>query len=296
MKICGISDIHGELIDTPKCEVLCICGDIVGLNDQRALDASRHWWYNRFTKWVNRQPCEKVIITPGNHDFFIEHAYKNNYLSELKQDLSMRTSGKLVILVNDDYTYKNTKFYGCPFILPIPYQLGRWAFESNNIGADNNRCYGHIPADTDVLLTHDNPYNNPVLEYYIPAGVKYHFYGHWHDGASDESNNNYNCSILDDMYNRKKGFKPIVVDTMTFEEKQTIEKELLYRLMVYAKLTLSQEEAEKFENFINTSSEIVLTSKELFDVLEEDKTPLPVTGEVLEPECVKYEEDEEDED
>lgn len=48
MKICGISDIHGEFIDTPVCDVLCICGDIVGLNDQRALDASRKWWYNRF--------------------------------------------------------------------------------------------------------------------------------------------------------------------------------------------------------------------------------------------------------
>lgn len=42
MKICGISDIHGEFIDTPVCDVLCICGDIVGLNDQRALDASRN--------------------------------------------------------------------------------------------------------------------------------------------------------------------------------------------------------------------------------------------------------------
>lgn len=293
MKICGISDIHGELIDIPKCEVLCICGDIVGLNDQRSTDASRHWWYNRFTNWVNRQPCDKVIVTPGNHDFFIEHAYKNNYLSELKQDLSIRTSGKLVILINDDYTYKNTKFYGCPFIRPIPFQLGRWAFEDDYSGMQGDCCYSNIPADTDVLITHDNPFNNGVLDYFIPKGIKYHLYGHWHDGASEVSKNRYNCSILNDMYNRKKGFKPIVIDTMTFEEKVTIEKELLLRLIIYARLTLSQEKAEEFEAFVNTSSDLVLTSKELFDVLEEDKTPLPVTGEVFEPECVTYEEENE---
>lgn len=70
MKICGLSDIHGQFRDIPECDVLCITGDIVGLNDQRSIDASRHWWYTRFTKWVNRLPCKKVIITPGNHDFF----------------------------------------------------------------------------------------------------------------------------------------------------------------------------------------------------------------------------------
>ena len=34
MKICGISDIHGDLnINIPECDVLCICGDVINLND-----------------------------------------------------------------------------------------------------------------------------------------------------------------------------------------------------------------------------------------------------------------------
>ena len=44
MKICGLSDIHGQFRDIPKCDVLCITGDIINLNDQRSIDASRHWW------------------------------------------------------------------------------------------------------------------------------------------------------------------------------------------------------------------------------------------------------------
>ncbi|QOR57526.1 DNA double-strand break repair protein [uncultured phage cr125_1] len=71
MKICSLSDIHGQFKDIPECDVLCIPGDIINLNDQRSIDASRHWWYNRFTNWVNRLPCKKVIITPGNHKLFL---------------------------------------------------------------------------------------------------------------------------------------------------------------------------------------------------------------------------------
>lgn len=296
MKICSISDIHGELIDIPKCDVLCICGDIVGLNDQRSMDASRYWWYNRFTSWVNRQPCDKVIITPGNHDFFIEHAYKNDYLSELKLDLSVRTNGKLVILINDDYTYKETKFYGCPFIRPIFFQEDRWAFRDNYSGTNNDCCYDNIPADTDVLLTHDNPYNNEVLEYYMPKGIPYHLYGHWHDGFSEEVKGRYNCSILDDNYNRKKKFKPITIEIMAKFNITEIKKEYLKDLTMYFEVFCKLQgiegaEYDKVKAFFTIQKEVL----DLPFIEKEDETPLPVTGEKFEPECVSYE-DEENED
>lgn len=76
MKVCSLSDLHGNFIDIPECDVLCICGDIVGLVEQRSIEQSRHWWYNRFTNWVNKLPCKKVIITPGNHDFFLKMLIK----------------------------------------------------------------------------------------------------------------------------------------------------------------------------------------------------------------------------
>lgn len=225
MKICGISDIHGTFIDIPKCDVLCICGDIISLKNQRSIDDSRNWWYTRFVEWVNKQPCNKVIITAGNHDFFLEHAYKNNYLSELKQDLSVRTNGKLVILINEEYVYKDTKFYGCPFIRPIFYQTSKWAFEDDYHGTENPCCYDSIPADTNVLITHDNPHRSKVLAYYVPEGIKYHLYGHWHEGESSEEENLHNCSLLDNMYNIKEDFEIVSIDTSIGEEQLEEEKD-----------------------------------------------------------------------
>lgn len=65
MKICGISDIHGNLYNgIPECDVLCICGDIVPLNEQRSMDASLKWWQTRFAKWVDKLPCKKYQQCP----------------------------------------------------------------------------------------------------------------------------------------------------------------------------------------------------------------------------------------
>lgn len=279
MKICGISDIHGEFIDTPVCDVLCICGDIVGLNDQRALDASRKWWYNRFANWVNRQPCDKVIITPGNHDFFLEDAYKKGYLSELKQDLSVRTNGKLVILINEEYTYNEIKFYGCPFINPIPFQEGRWAFESSHTE------YNDIPKDVDVLITHDNPYKNMMLgvslENISPKEF-IHLYGHWHDGPSKRDNKSFNCSMLNDMYKRKKGWKPIEIEVMTPSDKIEINKEylstLIYHFRAFSALKGGKIGIDEVKEFF------ALQKEQLGITSEEDEVELPITGEEIEDE------------
>ena len=70
MKIIGVSDIHGNLIDIPKCDVLCIAGDIINLNDQKNFLKSEHWWKTRFLTWAMKQPCDKIIIVPGNHKLF----------------------------------------------------------------------------------------------------------------------------------------------------------------------------------------------------------------------------------
>lgn len=302
MKIIGISDIHGEFRDLPKCEVICICGDIVGLNDQRAMDASRKWWYNRFTAWVNRLDCEKVIITPGNHDFFIEDAVKRGYFSELKQDLSVRTNGKLVMLVNEEYVYNGIKFYGCPYIQPISFQVGRWAFEDDAYNTNGDNCvYSSIPEDTDVLITHDSPIYNGKLEYCISSKTftkpLYHLYGHWHDGASDPYIRRYNCSVLNDIYNHKKDFKYVEIEVMTEDEKTKIELEYLDLLRVtfdaYFRLkgeTLTREDIQEFFN---------IQKRDLNIVAEEDTIPLPITGDIimnaeLEPIFVEKEDDDED--
>ena len=208
MKITAISDIHGMLsiIKIEPCDVLCICGDIINLNDQRDLIASYKWWTTRFVKWVNEQPCNKVFITPGNHDFFIESVYHDffsdipNY-TEFKSELSKLTHNKLVLLIDEEYIYGGLKFYGTPWINKISFSRSEWAFENNN----NQKCakqFDIIPEDVDILLTHDSPINNETLGIKCESlSYDAHFYGHWHSGESDLLKKQYNCSYLNDMYN-----------------------------------------------------------------------------------------------
>ena len=71
MRICAISDIHGHLINIPECDVLCIAGDIVNLLAQRSNEESDKFWSITFVNWVDKLPCKKVIVVPGNHDIYI---------------------------------------------------------------------------------------------------------------------------------------------------------------------------------------------------------------------------------
>lgn len=170
MKICGISDIHGNLIENiPECDVLCICGDIVTLNAQRNIEASKHWWETKFIKWVDKLPCKKVIIIPGNHDFYLEYKYKLNEWGSFKDNMQILSKGKLVFLIDEMYIYEGVKFYGSPWIKPIEFQEDRWTFSRFDTYKDIPQC--------DILLTHDNPFCNEALDVFSFGKSKYHYMG-----------------------------------------------------------------------------------------------------------------------
>ena len=224
MKICGISDIHGDLnINIPECDVLCICGDVINLNDQRDIPASKHWWETRFVKWVASLPCKKVIVIPGNHDFFLERMYSECW-GWFKDHMTLLTNKKLEFLIDESFYYEDVHFYGTPWIEPILFQEGRWAFERNF-----NENSIEIPK-CDVLLTHDNPYKNENVRVNNSIAT-YHLFGHWHNGEDNIILCRFNCSILDDMYNRKKKFKCVIIDIMTTSEKNKIEQAFLDKIL-----------------------------------------------------------------
>lgn len=202
MTINGLSDIHGNLYNNiPKCDILCICGDIVSLNNQRDINKSSYWFYNKFFNWINKLNCSKVIIVPGNHDFYLENKYKEDY-DRLKANFRIQTNNKAILLIDESYVYNNVKFYGSPWIRPIDFQEDKWAFSAK---LNSNNKLNNIPQDTDILITHDSPLHNNLL-YEKAKNIKYHLYGHWHSDLSDTKNNRYNCSILTDNYNFKKKF------------------------------------------------------------------------------------------
>ena len=208
MKICAISDIHGNLVkNIPTCDALIICGDIVPLQIQRDIEKSKEWWLNDFCNWVKDLPCEKVIFTAGNHDHFVEHIFKTNYNS-FKESITANTNGKAILLINESYLYKGKKFFGFPWIQPIEFQEGRWAFEASK------EMYENIES-CDILITHDNPDKNKRL---IRVNPELWFYGHWHKADSDLQLKRYNCSILDDNYNlRRSKYVEIEVDTKVYD-------------------------------------------------------------------------------
>ena len=250
MKICGISDIHGDLsINIPECDALCICGDVINLNDQRDIPASKQWWETRFIKWVESLPCSKVIVIPGNHDFFLERMYTECW-GWFKDRMKLLTNKKLEFLIDESFYYEDIHFYGTPWIEPIEFQEGRWAFEH----PEGDEYYTKIPK-CDVLITHDNPYKNNKLSYYCWNKCNYHLFGHWHNGEDDSIRCKFNCSILDDMYNRKKKFKCVIIDIMT--EREAI-----------AKVIKKLEESTLFK--CPQSNDIANHNKKIIDLLKND--------------------------
>lgn len=233
MKICGISDIHGDLnINIPECDVLCICGDVINLNDQRDIPASKHWWETRFVKWVASLPCKKVIVIPGNHDFFLERMYTECW-GWFKDHMTLLTNKKLEFLIDESFYYEDVHFYGTPWINPIKFQEGKWAFEDKAYAFGNPPPYD-IPK-CDILITHDNPEENNRLYMESINKSKYHLFGHCHDGEDDPIRGKFNCSVLDDMYNRKKKFKCVIIDIMTETQKKQIEQDFLKELLIQVK-------------------------------------------------------------
>lgn len=273
MLLCGVSDIHGNLnINIPECDVLCICGDIINLNDQRDIPASKHWWETRFVKWVESLPCKKVIVVPGNHDFFLERMYTECW-GWFKDRMQLLTNKKLEFLIDESFYYEDVHFYGTPWINPISFQEGRWAFERNF-----NENPIEIPK-CDVLLTHDNPYENENVRVSNSIAT-YHLFGHWHDGEDNSILCRFNCSILDDMYNRKKKFKCVIIDIMTEIQKKRIEQDFLDKIINKAKEIIASNEIANADIMLD----YLLNFKEnVNDVLvPEDEIPWDTSADVLE--------------
>lgn len=279
MKIAGLSDLHGYLPDNiPTCDVLCISGDIIPLQIQRKSFASIRWWLRDFCNWVCRLPCKKVIFTAGNHDIVLERLYKSNLFYKFVALLEQYSNDKAILLINETYTYKGINFYGFPYIRPIIFQKGKWAFEDDYKGINSPSVYDTIPkTDIDVLITHDTPFKNNCLDK-IAENLPYTtiFYGHWHDGASDEFQEQYNCSIRDDEYNIKEDFEIPIVEVET--EKSKIEEIfdiMINNIPMYTAL-------KHYDNFqVNAIKEYLQLNREFFLKQQEDEIPLPITGDII---------------
>lgn len=218
MKICAISDLHGDLIDISPCNLLIICGDIVPLNRQTSGHKSLAWLRNKFLPWATDLPCDKVIFIAGNHDWVAEKSSGHLFEMFPKYD-------KITYLFHEDYEYEGLKIFGTPYC----QRFYNWAFMRDD--EDLQQMYKCIPKDLDILITHDAPYgvsdillqsgytkehigNKPLREAILEKEPKYVLHGHLHSTSHEfellGSSKVVNCSIKDEQYQ-------LVYDPIYFE-------------------------------------------------------------------------------
>lgn len=230
MRICALSDLHGNLIENIEpCELVLICGDIVPLYIQRNIPQCEKWLKTEFAKWVNSLPCEEVIFIAGNHDFCF--AGKGN-LWNLNVIVGP-TDGKAIYLENSfvDYLSNEGKVFRI-FGTPDCHIFGNWAFMYSD-----DKLYKHyslMPENCDILISHDAPdvndlglvppnrwhsdyvnAGNPVLTRIIQEKKpRYAFNGHIHEGNHEltkiQETITANVSILNDRYDIT--YNPLYLD------------------------------------------------------------------------------------
>ena len=216
MKICGISDIHGDLsVKIQPCDVLCICGDIVPLEIQVNSKKSKRWLKELFIPWCSKQPCKKVLVVGGNHDFFLWH-----HPQQMKE--MVKEEEKIEYLLNEGYEFEGVKFFGTP----LCKEFGHWAFMYPYEEQDKilEKALEEWGKNIDVLLTHDSPYavsdiildkscpwatdehigNKSLEAFIIKTAPKLHLHGHLHSPNHDEEilgvTKVYCVSILGEQY------------------------------------------------------------------------------------------------
>ena len=216
MKICGISDIHGDLsVKIQPCDVLCICGDIVPLEVQVNSKKSKRWIKELFIPWCSKQPCKKVLVVGGNHDFFLWH-------HPLQMKEMVKEEEKIEYLLNEGYEFEEVKFFGTP----LCKEFGYWAFMYPYDEQDRilDKALEEWGKNIDVLLTHDSPYgvsdiildkscpwatdehigNKSLEAFIIKTAPKLHLHGHLHSTNHDEEilgvTKVYCVSILGEQY------------------------------------------------------------------------------------------------
>lgn len=221
MKIIATSDLHGYLPEIKEeFDLMLICGDICPVENHN-IHFQEEWLNNAFASWLRMLPYKdmmsRIVCIAGNHDLFFERAEK------LKIEEFKKSCGKqFVYLKNEEYDFEYITDRGIDIIkiFGTPYCkiFGNWAF----MREDLRKCYGEIPNDIDILISHDaadinglgtihegrhsgeNAGNQVLAEYVKKISPKYYFCGHIHSGNHNIERVNgtwcANVSLMNERY------------------------------------------------------------------------------------------------
>lgn len=131
IRVACVSDTHNlhEELTLPQADILVVAGDFCGQGTVNEV--------SNFNQWLDfaRHDYEEILVVPGNHDWAIqrERACLPHFVR---------------VLVDQEFVYKNVKFYGTPWCT----EFGHWAYQLPPKQLQEK--YDLIPHDTDVLISH----------------------------------------------------------------------------------------------------------------------------------------------
>jgi predicted phosphohydrolase len=207
MQIVAISDTHGQHADLrlPPGDVLIHAGDVSGRGKESEIVD--------FLQWFAAQPHPHKIMIAGNHDFYFER--------ESEERIRPIIPPNVTYLNDSGTTVNGLRIWGSP-VSPWFFD---WAFNRQR-GADIQRHWNLIPADTDILITHGPVQGildrttrgeavgcENLLATVQAIRPRYFICGHIHEafGMVEKNGTTFiNASVLDERYRLVN--EPVVVE------------------------------------------------------------------------------------
>lgn len=200
MKIACLSDIHGNLIDIPPCDLAIVAGDLCPATDHSPA-FQRVWLDSAFRHWLENMPAEQVVYIAGNHDFIFQD--KPQWVPKDLPGIYLQDSG---------YEFQGLNIWGSPW-QPVFFD---WAFNLRE--PQLKEKWDLIPDNTNILTVHGPPRGygdwvsrnertgSPSLTARIEQlrDLKLSVHGHIHPQRGlyrIDDTIVLNASILDDHYN-----------------------------------------------------------------------------------------------
>jgi len=209
LRIVCISDTHGfhRKLVLPAGDILIHSGDF--MVDGRSVEE-----IDNFNLWLGSLPFRHKLVIAGNHDTLFDQDAK----------LAQARLTEATYLQDSGVRLEGLNFWGSP----VNSVMGEdWAFSVER-GAAIRKHWDRIPADTDVLITHEAPYGTldkshvlarhggcqNLLGALLRVKPRLHVFGHIHGGYGRESARTgttlVNCAVVNQE--RKLANQPTVVE------------------------------------------------------------------------------------